>query len=1692
MTLTITGQSGAITLHKATHNPLDVTATGKISGAGTYGVLGSAGTAWTVSNLGTILALASTNASAVMLDSGGLVTNGAGAKSKALIEGGGFGVFVAGAPGTVINHGTISGAHSDGVYLTEGGVVTNGANGSKGALISGGYDGVLTAMKTAVVTNDATITGGHFGVDVAGGGSVVNAAGASINGGTAGLRLDGGNVTFVNDGVVTGGSTGVEIGFYTPSATVVNAGMINGGAGDAVQFFSGNDIVVIDPGAVFVGNVVASATGTNILELASAASAGTITGIGTSFVNFGSVIEDSGASWLLTGNNTLGSGGLVVSGVVDNTGALIGNVLLTANGTLQNGPAAYLRGSVTGNGGNVNVSNYGTIESATTALLLADGGTVDNHVSGTSTGVIFSDNVGISGTSLPTTIVNDGVIIGLQGGVALTNGGTIINGAHNGAATIAGNGGDGVYIYGNSNVVNYGTIAGTEGVVLNGGAVFSATLTNAGYIEGGFGTAVNLKYGANRLIVDTTGRFAGSVIGNGASTLELAAGSGTGTLAGLGNSVSGFGTIVVDSGAVWSFPSASALNSTVVLNNGIIEGNIDLGTNASMTNGGAVQGIVYGVGAGVSVTNSGVIGNYMTTTFGVALLAGGTLVNNGSVYGRNAAVYASHAPATIVNNAFLYAHYGFGVELLDGGRLTNTSEVSSHLGVYIAAGSATVVNDGYLFNGGAPGVKFGAGTTDATLVNAGVITNVYGNAVEFYGLNNRLIIDPGAVFHGTVTANANGSNTLELASAASAGVIASFGSGSNYSGFNSFVVDAGAKWTLTGHGTIAAGQTLTDSGLLTVKGALSNYGAVNGGGIGVAVNNYGLVKNGSLSDPGATIFGNYQGVLSLGANGVVDNFGKISSFSYGVDLAGGGHLNNETGAASIYGGFIGAFLNGGGYVLNYGNIGGGSHAGVELGGGAANALLRNAGTISGNVLLYGNHDKVVVDPGAVFTGNVIASAGSNDTLEFANNGGTGTINGLGSHYTGFAQITVDSGANWYLSGTNTVGGGQQMTNNGELHGTLTVSLGSMVNNGVLVGQINLAGNGSSLNNSGDIVGSGVVGTGYVTIANSGTISDSLDGVQLQGGGSLVNGAGGTILGGVDGIYLAKGGNVVNLGVIGGSSFYGVQFGYYSNGATLTNAGLISGSTTSVKLMGSNDRLIIDPGAVFNGRVVATGANDTLELASAASTGVINGLGSVYAGFSNIIVDAGATWHMYETALGIGVSVNNSGHLTGGIYLGASDSVVNNFGAVIDGEVVSGLHAGVTVTNNGLIGTNAEAVGVAFGNGGTLTNGSASITTAMIFGDVNGVFANGAPATILNDGTIQGANDYGVELAAGGSVFNGTPSVTSASINGGTVGVLLAGPGTIVNDGTISGGSAGVSFGAGSSAQTLVNAGTIIGASGNAVVFDGTNNRLVIDPGAVFQGNVLANVAGTNVLELASAASVGTISGFGTSFTNFGTVQLDANAKWSLGGADSLATKETVSLGGGGSLSVTGSLDVAGTLLLKGTGTLAVATGGKVEIGTKGGATAGAFTVNANGAVSGTGVLLGSVIDNGKVTANGGKLILAGNVGGAGTAVIDTKSVLSVTGTFASGAIVNFATGGTAENLVLGKPANFGAVLSGFAHTDVIDLVGVTGTSASFANHILTVSGAHGSVASLVFSGSYAANAFTVASDHHGGTNVTLV
>ncbi len=123
-----TSVAGPITL-RSTDNPLTITATGKVTstGTGADGVDGPSGTAWRISNAGTVTSSAAygirlagqgtVNNSGLIsgrdglgLDAGGSVTNAAGGSIAAsgTVGGGlsvGAGIYITGTTGTVANYG---------------------------------------------------------------------------------------------------------------------------------------------------------------------------------------------------------------------------------------------------------------------------------------------------------------------------------------------------------------------------------------------------------------------------------------------------------------------------------------------------------------------------------------------------------------------------------------------------------------------------------------------------------------------------------------------------------------------------------------------------------------------------------------------------------------------------------------------------------------------------------------------------------------------------------------------------------------------------------------------------------------------------------------------------------------------------------------------------------------------------------------------------------------------------------------------------------------------------------------------------------------------------------------------------------------------------------------------------------------------------------------------------------------------------------------------------------------------------------------------------------------------------------------------------------------------------------------------------------------------------------------------------
>ncbi len=443
----------------------------------------------------------------------------------------------------------------------------------------------------------------------------------------------------INVGDIVGSTYGVTLG---PSGTVANAGTIAGQV-DAVKFTAGYDNrLIFDPGAVFVGIVDGgnpNGPAVSTLELASGASDGTVSGIGTQFIGFDAIAIDPGAQWVLAGtNNAVADIYFGTASTLENIGSVGGYVAIRGHG----GTAAIVNaGSVAGN-----LSGY-----ASWGIVLDAGGSIVNLSGGTIGGF-----TAIETQDAPATVVNAGSIVGYDGGffagagVFLVGGGSVTN--QSGGSIV---GPRGIYsAFYAATVVNAGDIggnaAGYDGIeVAHGGSVVNQTggsiggalagvyFKTGGYLENQYGGTIAgqidaIKFTAgydNRLIFDPGAVFVGIVDGgnpNGpaVSTLELASGASDGTVSGIGTQFIGFDAIAIDPGARWMLAGPNTIGAGVTLT----ATSATLIDHAALTNFGAivldpstmVVGDLYGTGsvtiqAGSTLEVAGSIASTETIVF---------------------------------------------------------------------------------------------------------------------------------------------------------------------------------------------------------------------------------------------------------------------------------------------------------------------------------------------------------------------------------------------------------------------------------------------------------------------------------------------------------------------------------------------------------------------------------------------------------------------------------------------------------------------------------------------------------------------------------------------------------------------------------------------------------------------------------------------------------------------------------------------------------------------------------------------------------------------------------------------------------------------------------------------------------------------------------------------------------------------
>ncbi len=885
----------------------------------------------------------------------------------------------------------------------------------------------------------------------------------------------------------------------------------------------------------------------------------------------------------------------------------------TVEVTVSSGPAVYAGSGTSG----VAVNNAGTIitsEQLDPAIYFGDGGSVTNQATGTISGAGI-DSSGLVIAHAPGTVVNYGAISGesdgLDYGVSLGKGGSVTNHA---GGTISGGFG-GVAVTGGCSVTNQAdaVISGGYGVFIEGNATQTATLVNAGAITGTHGTAVAfglvspqantfLPINAD-LIIDPGASFNGAVIATASYT------NGSGSVSSFSNTLDLASTStagVVNTGTISGIGSEFQNFNTFVEDAGAswvlkgantVSGGIILGANATLT-----------VGANATLDATG---------FG-AIDAGSTA---SGVVVSNAGTIDAISPV------------GAGVDLGAGGSVTNQAGgvISGSLGVFIA----------------------GNATQTATLINAGAITGTQG-AVSFGDINADLIVDPGASFNGAVVATSNYNNTLDLASASSAGVvntgtISGIGSefGSEFQNFNIFAEDAGASWVLNGANTVS-GQ-----GIVLGANATLSVGA-----------------NAKLDATGSDAI--YASPTTSGV--VVSNAGTIDASSgFGIALEDGGSVTNHAGGtiSGIFGAYIG-------------------------GNGSGTATLVNAGTITGlsdAAVVFGHvNADLILDPGGSFSGAVIATASYDsksrsiislsNTLDLASTSSagvvnTGTIAGIGAEFQNFNTIVEDAGASWVLNGANTVSG-QGIV----LGANATLSVGA---------------NAKLDATGGDAIYASPTTSGGV-VSNAGTISVSGGfGVDLTDGGSVTNHAGGTISG-IFGAYIGGNGSgtatLVNAGTITGH--VAVEFGNTNADLIVDPGASFSGAVIATTSYDSKTRSIIS-------------LSNTLDLASASSAGTlagsIGGSAAQYQNFQTITLADNADWTLSGTvAVGETLILGNAG------VIGLGDTATNptDFAGTLENLVAGDT---IVLTNDAY--SSADQVSLGAGNVLSVTSGASTLADLQL-------------------------------------------------------------------------------------------------------------------------------------------------------------------------------------------------------------------------------------------------------------------------------------------------------------------------------------------------------------------------------------------
>jgi mucin-19 len=1349
----------------------------------------------------------------------GLITIGGGSSA--------LGIGSAGTIGALTNSGLIavSGAKSAGIEL----------RGTVGRIDNTGVIEVTGSSSAAGIVFDF----GEFGelnntgtIDVGGASAqgVVNAA-------TIG--------TFSNSGTISAhdGASAVVIANSGSIGTLTNSGLITGAGYAIYNSTLSSSMLLVNAGSV-AGNIYNA--GALTISGGSNGTVGILTGLNGSIGTFSGSALTFGSGALVI-NDVIAQGVVVVGtgGTLTNTGTIgtIAGVYVDTEASLD----AFINDGVVAAG--MGFSNGGSIGT----LHNAEGATIDG-------GYLYAiDNSGSIDD-----FTNDGVVV--SGYIGLNNDGSIA--AFTNTGTIRHNGGSGFYGVRNSGSIgtfaNSGRIEGRGSVepgVLNSGTI--SALTNSGSITGLDG-AVGIGNTGN----------AGTITNTGWIDADSVAIANSGTI----------GTIV-NTGGIASTSDAAIQTSWLLGtldNSGTLTGRTGVrnyGTIGSLSNGGAISGLVYGLandGTIGTLSNSGTIVSSVSYSWALSNTGSiGRFTNDGLMEGSNG-LWNWGVIDTLVNTGTIRGATSAGIGNSPGGTigtLSNSGLITGEVFAISNAGSIWIVNSGTI----AGDIRNLAGLTlsggsDGTV---GTLTGLNGGLGTVSG--SALTFDTGALLLNDVIAE--GVNVI-----GTGGTLINTGTIGSIAGVS--IAGSASLDSFTNYGAIAAEMSFENEGSIgTWRNAAG--GVIDGRTMSAVVSD-GLITT-AVND--GFITGRYCGFCNSGTIATFANTGTIQGVATDTAFI-ALHNINDIGTLTNSGLLIGSGGTYGGAVVNTGMIAMLTNSGTimglsgayAVGNGGTIGVIANSGVISGAVF----STSALTFAGGTTTGTLAGGTIIAPSVEFASGRvileddiqGDTALTGAtlivaageqvdGQYRQSAGVLDIRAVGTWTVTGTasmtggTVVAGGLSSTGNylagglseilidaasGSSYSGIAIEFGSLAG---LAGTVDV----SSTDDLRVIYRNDYIGGTLPTLANTGSIGGGNYGVFVATGGSVGSfGNSGSIGGTTDAFYnggsvgllqndgiIADGNGIDNAGliqVLANSGLIEGDSGIRNTGTigSLVNAGTITGPVFAIDNTGSLGP-IANSGTI-SGNIRSTSAL-TIAGGAGSTYGVLRG-GTITAdvNFASgnlqlsdaIAGQAGNSGAVLQLASTITIT-GSYGQTAGTLDLGANmltvSGVANFTGGTINASLSSGANyiAGQALTLiDAAAGSSYSAATINLTAIAGLSAAADSASTGDLSVSIRNDYIGGSLAALSNTGTISGSA-YGVYVAAGGSLG----ALANSGVIGGTryaiysTGVL----GTITNTGLISGNiaSAGSLIFAGSGGTlaggTITAAGVSI-ASGNMVLRDNVN------------------------------------------------------------------------------------------------------------------------------------------------------------------------------------------------------------------------------------------------------------------------------